>query len=109
MPIPEERREDIHKRLNYIQGTINGIHKMVDEQRQCVDILTQLSSVYEGNRKVSSLMMRNDLENCVTRDLRSEDPETVERRNDEIMKVVHKYPKKRRQQNDNGSSEYRCK
>ncbi|HLR22961.1 MAG TPA: metal-sensitive transcriptional regulator [Pseudogracilibacillus sp.] len=93
MPIPEERREDIHKRLNYIQGTINGIHKMVDEQRQCVDILTQLSSVYEGTRKVSSLMMRNYLENCVTRDLRSEDPETVERMYDEIMKVFHKYSK----------------
>src|SRR5699024_6429331 len=95
MPIPEERREDIHKRLNYIQGTINGIHKMVDEQRQCVDILTQLSSVYEGTRKVSSLMMRNYLEKCVPRGRRSEETEAVERIYGQIMKLFHNYSKER--------------
>jgi DNA-binding FrmR family transcriptional regulator len=93
MPIPEGRQQDIHKRLNYVQGQINGVKKMVDEQRGCVDILTQVSSTYEGLRKVGNIMMRNYLENCVTNGLRSDDEETVNRMYDEVMKVIHKYSK----------------
>lgn len=93
LPIPEERRQNINKRLNYVQGQINGIKKMVDEERACKDILTQISSTYEGLRKVGYIMMRNYMENCVTRDLRSDDPETVERMYDEVMKVIQKYSK----------------
>ncbi len=93
MPIPEERKEDIHKRLNYIQGQINGIHKMVDDERGCVEILTQISSTFEAMRKVGHIMMRNYLENCVTNGLRSDDPKTTERVYDEVMKVIQKYSK----------------
>jgi DNA-binding FrmR family transcriptional regulator len=93
LPIPKERQEEIHKRLNYVQGQINGIKKMVDEQRYCVDILTQVSSTYEGLRKVSYMMMRNYMENCVIDGLKSEDPETVDRMYEEVMKVFQKYSK----------------
>lgn len=93
MAIPEERQKEIHKRLNYVQGQINGIKKMVDEQRYCVDILTQISSSYEGLRKVSLLMMRNYMENCVTNSIRSDDQETIDRMYDEVLQVFHKYSK----------------
>jgi DNA-binding FrmR family transcriptional regulator len=93
MPIPEERRIDINKRLNYIQGQINGIRKMVDDERACVEILTQISSTYEAMRKIGNIMMRNYMENCVTKGIRSDDPETVSRMYDEVMKVIQKYSK----------------
>ena len=93
MPIPQERKDDINKRLNYIQGQINGIRKMVDNERACVEILTQISSTYEAMRKISQTMMRNYMENCVTNSLRSDDPEEVNRMYDEVMKVVAKYSK----------------
>jgi DNA-binding FrmR family transcriptional regulator len=93
MPIPDERKNDINKRLNYVQGQINGIKKMVDEERACVEILTQISSTYEAMRKVGYIMMRNYMENCVTKGIRSDDPETVNRMYDEVMKVMQKYTK----------------
>jgi DNA-binding FrmR family transcriptional regulator len=93
MPIPEERKKDIHKRINYIQGQLNGIQKMVDDERMCKEILTQISSTHEALRKVSYIMMRNYMENCVTRDLRSDDPETVNKMYEEVMNVIHKYAK----------------
>lgn len=91
--IPEERKEEIQKRLNYIQGQLNGIRKMVEEERQCVDILTQISACYEGTRKIGQIMMRNYIENCVTRDIRSEDEKIVNRMYDEMMDVIYKYSK----------------
>jgi DNA-binding FrmR family transcriptional regulator len=93
MPIPEERKNEILRRLNYVQGQINGVKKMVEEERMCIDILTQISASYEGLRKSGQLMIRNYIENCVTRDLRSNDPEVVNRMYDEMMKVIHKYSK----------------
>jgi hypothetical protein len=44
-------------------------------------------------RKVGQLMIRNYIENCVTRDIRSEDPKVVNRIYDEMMNVIHKYSK----------------
>lgn len=93
LPISEERKENIHKRLNYVQGQINGIKKMVDDERGCVEILTQISSTFEAMRKVSQIMMRNYMENCVTNGLRSDDPDVVNRMYDEVMKVMAKYSK----------------
>jgi DNA-binding FrmR family transcriptional regulator len=93
LPIPQERKEDINKRLNYVQGQINGIKKMVDDERACIEILTQISSTYEAMRKVGHIMIRNYMENCVTDGIRSDDPETVDRMYDEVMKVIQKYVK----------------
>ncbi len=93
MPIPTERKEEINKRLNYLQGQINGIRKMVDEERACVEILTQISSTYEAMRKIGLIMMRNYMENCVTNGLRSDDPEVTNRMYNEVMKVIEKYSK----------------
>lgn len=93
MGIPKERQEEILRRLNYVQGQINGVKKMVEDERQCVDVLTQISACYEGLRKVGQLMMRNYIENCVTDDIRSDDPKVVNRMYDEMMKVIYKYSK----------------
>jgi DNA-binding FrmR family transcriptional regulator len=93
LPIPQERKDDINKRLNYLQGQLNGIRKMVDEERGCVEILTQISSTYEAMRKIGLMMTRNYMENCVTRDLRSDDPKVVNRMYDEVIKVIEKYTK----------------
>jgi DNA-binding FrmR family transcriptional regulator len=93
MPIPEERKEEIIRRLNYVQGQLNGVKKMVEDERHCVDVLTQISACYEGLRKSGQLMIRNYIENCVTDDIRSDDPEVVNRMYDEMMKVIHKYSK----------------
>jgi DNA-binding FrmR family transcriptional regulator len=93
MRVPKESQEEILHRLNYVQGHINGIKKMVQNERQCVDVLTQISASYEGLRKVGQMVMRMYIENCVTQDLRSEDPDVVNRMYDEIMNVVYKYSK----------------
>ena len=55
------------KRLRRIEGQVRGIQKMVDEERYCADVLTQISSVHEALRAVARELMRNHLKHCATR------------------------------------------
>ena len=44
------------KRLNRIEGQVKGIQKMVDEERYCIDILTQISAIRSAINKVGSII-----------------------------------------------------
>ena len=65
------------KRLRRIEGQLRGLQKMVDEDRYCADILTQISSVHEALRAVGRELMRNHLKHCATSALRGT-PEEAE-------------------------------
>src|SRR6476660_2685913 len=59
------------KRLRRIEGQIRGLQKMVEEDRYCADIITQVASVQEALRGVARNLMRNHLHHCATKALRS--------------------------------------
>ena len=59
------------KRLRRIEGQVRGIQKMIEDERYCADILTQISSVHEALRGVSREMMRNHLKHCATGAIRA--------------------------------------
>ena len=75
------------KRLRRIEGQVRGLQKMVDEDRYCADILTQLSSVHEALRAVARELMRNHLKHCATAAIRSTEPE-AEAMYDELLKLM---------------------
>jgi len=52
------------KRLRRIEGQIRGLHQMVEDDRYCADILTQISSAHEALRSVGRELMRNHLKHC---------------------------------------------
>jgi DNA-binding FrmR family transcriptional regulator len=57
--------EDARKRLARIAGQVNGLQKMVDEERYCVDILTQVAALRAALDQFGVLMLSTHLENCV--------------------------------------------
>lgn len=59
------------KRLRRIEGQVRGLHKMVEEDRYCADILTQIASVHEALRGVGRELMRNHLKHCATAAIRT--------------------------------------
>ena len=59
------------KRLRRIEGQVRGLQKMVEDDRYCADILTQISSVHEALRGVSRELMRNHLKHCATGAIRT--------------------------------------
>jgi DNA-binding FrmR family transcriptional regulator len=58
-------------RLKRIEGQVRGLQRMVDGDRYCADILTQLSSVQEALRAVGRELMRNHLRHCAAEALRT--------------------------------------
>ena len=52
------------KRLRRIEGQVRGLQRMVDEDRYCADIMTQIASVHEALRSVGRELMRNHLKHC---------------------------------------------
>jgi len=91
--ISEERKQACLTRLGRIEGQVKGVAKMVEEDRPCLEILTQISSVHEALRGVGKVIMRNYLENCATDAIRSRDSSRVEETYDELMEVIYKFAK----------------
>jgi DNA-binding FrmR family transcriptional regulator len=58
-------------RLRRIEGQVRGLQRMVEEDRYCTDIMTQIASVHEALRGVSRELMRNHLRHCTADAVRS--------------------------------------
>jgi DNA-binding FrmR family transcriptional regulator len=57
--------EDAKRRLNRVSGQVNGIKKMLDEERYCVDILTQVSALRAALDQLGLLLLTHHVEDCV--------------------------------------------
>ncbi len=60
-----ERREDVIKRLARIEGHVRGILRMIDEDKECPDILLQLAAVREAVNKVGRIVLEDHVEICI--------------------------------------------
>ena len=78
------------KRLRRIEGQVRGLQKMVDEERYCADVLTQISSVHEALRAVARELMRNHLKHCASSAIRTGEPE-AEAMYDELVDLMYKH------------------
>jgi DNA-binding FrmR family transcriptional regulator len=77
-------------RLRRIEGQVRGLHKMVEEDRYCPDILIQVASVQEALKSVSRELVRNHLTHCARRALRGTD-EQAEAAVNELVAVWSKH------------------
>src|SRR6266571_7255076 len=73
-------------RLRRIEGQIRGLQKMVEEDRYCADVLTQISSVHEALRSVARELMRNHLKHCAASAIRAGD-ESADQMYDELVEL----------------------
>lgn len=79
------------KRLRRIEGQVRGLQRMVEEERYCADILTQISSVHEALRSVGRELVRNHLKHCATTAIRGDDAGQAEDMYDEIIEMMYKH------------------
>ncbi|MGH7504172.1 MAG: metal-sensitive transcriptional regulator [Longimicrobiales bacterium] len=86
---PEIRTRNL-KRLRRIEGQMRGLQRMVEEDRYCADILTQIASVHEALRSVGRELMRNHLKHCAAAAIRTGDGE-AEAMYDELIDLMYRH------------------
>ncbi len=89
MHVDPERKDRNLKRLRRIEGQVRGLQKMVEEDRYCADIMTQISSVNEALRAVGRELMRNHLRHCATAAIQTGGAE-ADAMYDEIVDLIYK-------------------
>jgi DNA-binding FrmR family transcriptional regulator len=77
------------KRLRRIEGQVRGLQRMVEEDRYCADVLTQISSVQEALRGVGRELMRNHLKHCAASAIRAGD-QSAEPMYDELIDLMYR-------------------
>lgn len=85
----DEEKKRIIGRLNRINGQINGIKNMVENDAYCNDILIQLSAAENSMKSLSSHVLENHLYTCVARDLENGDLDTI----DELISLFKRFNK----------------
>ncbi len=86
---PDAKERNV-KRLRRIEGQVRGLQKMVEEDRYCADIMTQISSVHEALRSVGRELMRNHLRHCATAAIKA-GPEQAEGMYDELVDLMYRH------------------
>ncbi len=88
--VDADAKERNLKRLRRIEGQVRGLQRMVEEDRYCADVLTQISSVHEALRAVGRELMRNHLKHCATHAITS-DGARADEVYDELVEMMYKH------------------
>lgn len=70
--INEETKKIVRPRLRRIAGQIEGIEKMIEDERYCIDILNQVNAVRRALEQVALIVMKRHMESCLTEAIKSE-------------------------------------
>jgi CsoR family transcriptional regulator, copper-sensing transcriptional repressor len=87
--VDPELKEANRKRLRRIEGQIRGLEKMVEQDRYCADIITQVASAQEALRGVARNLMKNHLHHCAAKALRSGKKEQAKAMYDELLELIY--------------------
>ena len=91
--LTEELKTKAAHRITRIQGQLGGIKKMVEDDRYCMDILTQTRAVSAALKALEDMIMENHLATCVSHALTSDNSEEKTETISELMEIITKFRK----------------
>lgn len=86
-PRSDKLKKDLTCRLNRAIGQLNGVKNMINDDRYCGDVLTQLAAAESAIKAVSRMVMKDHLHTCVVEEIQKGDTEVV----DEVMDLLKKF------------------
>ncbi len=81
------------KRLHRIQGQVRGIEKMVENNRYCIEILTQIAAANTALESLAFRILDQHVQHCVADALASGDETTASEKARELLDAVHRFAK----------------
>ena len=77
-PRSTELQADMQKRLNRAIGQLNGVKAMIEDNRYCGDVLTQLAAAESAVRRVSEMVLAEHMRTCVVEEVRAGNDEVID-------------------------------
>ena len=85
----KSHKQQVQARLKRIEGQIRGVHKMVDEDRYCIDVLTQVSAIKAALDAVALVLLEDHTQHCVVEAIQSGDgSQKVRELNEAVARLV---------------------
>ncbi len=84
----DDTRRKARARLARIEGQVRGLARMIDDDRYCIDVITQIQAVRAALARVEQLALRDHVAHCVADAAASEDTEEQRRKIDELIAVI---------------------
>jgi DNA-binding FrmR family transcriptional regulator len=78
-------------RLSRIEGQVRGVSRMIEEERYCIDVLTQLQAIKAALRKVEEDVLKDHASHCVAHAIKSGDVADQKQKFDELVELFGKY------------------
>ena len=78
-------------RLSRIEGQVRGVSRMIEEDRYCIDVLTQLQAIKAALRKVEEDVLKDHASHCVAHAIKSGDVADQKQKFDELVELFGKY------------------
>jgi DNA-binding FrmR family transcriptional regulator len=88
-------KDALAKRLHRIEGQVRGIERMIDEDRYCIDVITQISAVTTALESLAFTILDDHVKHCVAGALASGDPADAEQKSVELLEAVHRFARTR--------------
>jgi CsoR family transcriptional regulator, copper-sensing transcriptional repressor len=88
-------KEALVRRLHRIEGQVRGIERMIEEDRYCIDVLTQISAVTTALESLAFVVLDDHVSHCVADALASGDEGAAEEKSRELLEAVHRFSRAR--------------
>ena len=88
-------KTSVLKRLKRIEGQVRGLARMVEDDRYCIDILTQISAVNTALESLAFRILDDHVNHCVTGAIASGDEQDAETKTRELLEAVHRFARTR--------------
>src|SRR5438876_7785841 len=90
-----ENKEALVKRLHRVEGQVRGIERMVEDDRYCIDILTQIGAVSTALESLAFKILDDHVHHCVSDALTSGDESDALEKTEELLAAVHRFARTR--------------
>jgi DNA-binding FrmR family transcriptional regulator len=88
-------KEALVKRLHRIQGQVRGVEKMVEDDRYCIDVLTQIAAVNTALESLAFKILDEHVRHCVAGALASGDEADAQTKTEELLEAVQRFARTR--------------
>ena len=86
----KSRRAGVSKRLARIEGQVRGLSRMIEDDRYCIDVLTQVKAVQAALKKVEGELLIDHADHCLAAAIASDDQDERERKVSELVALLLK-------------------